>query len=74
MHWSTFLSKQPIFPGLHINIIDHYYDIYDSHFVMGGFNLELSHTLLSGFMGNHNYFNLIRVNTSFKDQGSCIVF
>ena len=41
---------------------------------MSDFNLEPFHTLLSGLMDNHNYFNLIRGNTSFKGQGSHIDF
>ena len=54
------------------DIIDYYSNIYDNHIVIGGFNLEPSQMYLKTFMKTHNYFNLVKNNTSFKGPGSCI--
>ena len=61
---------QYILDSLH-NIIDFCSDIYDNHIVLGDFNMDPSHTQLSAFM-KHNYYNLIKNNTCFKGDGSCI--
>ena len=54
------------------NIIDYYSNVYDNHIVIGDFNLEPSQMYLETFMETHNYFNLIKNNTSFKGPESCI--
>ena len=54
------------------NIIDFYSGIYDNHIVLGDFNIDPSHTQLSAFMEHYNYYNLIKSNTCFKGDGSCI--
>ena len=54
------------------NIIDFYSGVYDNHIVLGDFNMDVSHTSLSTFMEHHNYYNLIKNNTCFKGDGSCI--
>ena len=54
------------------NITDHYSDAYDNHIIKRDFNLEPSHPILSGFKDSHNYFHLIKGNTYFKGQGTCI--
>ena len=54
------------------NIIDFYSGIYDNHIMLGYFNMDLSHTQLSAFMEHYNYYNLIKNNTCFKGDGSCI--
>ena len=51
-------------------IIDYYPNVYDNHIILGDFNMEPSQTMLSALMDNHNYTNLIRNNTCFKEQGS----
>ena len=54
------------------NIIDFYSGVYDNHIVLGDFNMDASHTQLSTFMEHYNYYNLIKNNTCFKGDGSCI--
>ena len=54
------------------NIIDFYSGVYDNHIVLGDFNMDPSHTQLSAFMEHYNYYNLIKNNTCFKGDGSCI--
>ena len=49
------------------NIIDFYSGIYDNHIVLGDFNMQLS-----AFMKHYNYYSLIKNNTCFKGDGSCI--
>ena len=55
------------------NIIVFYSGIYDNCIVLGDFNMDPSHTQLSAFMEHYNYYNLIKNNTCFKGDGSCIV-
>ena len=64
-------SCQHFLDSIH-NIIDFYSEIYDNQIVLGGFNMDPSHTQLSGFMEHYNYDNLIKNNTCFKGDGSCI--
>ena len=40
--------------------------------MLGDFNVDPSHTRLSAFMEHYNYYNLIKSNTCFKGDGSCI--
>ena len=40
--------------------------------MLGDFNMDPSHTQLSAFMEHYNYYNLIKNNTCFKGDGSCI--
>ena len=40
--------------------------------MFGDFNMDLSHRQLSAFMEHYNYYNLIKNNTCFKGDGSCI--
>ena len=54
------------------NIIHFYSGVYGNHIVLGDFNMDASHTQLSTFMEHYNYYNLIKNNTCFKGDGSCI--
>ena len=40
--------------------------------MLGDFNMDPSHMQLSAFMEHYNYYNLIKNNTCFKGDGSCI--
>ena len=40
--------------------------------MLGEFNMDPSHTQLSAFMEHYNYYNLIKNNTFFKGNSSCI--
>ena len=60
------------FPDSLHNITDFYSGIYDNHIVLGDINMDPSHTQLSTFMEHYNYYNLIKNNTCFKGDGSCI--
>ena len=42
------------------DIIDFYSGIYGNHIVLGGFNMDPSHTQLSAFMEHDNYYNLTK--------------
>ena len=53
------------------NAITFYSGIYDNHIVLGDFDMDPSHTQLSAFI-EHNYNNLIKSDTRFKGNGSCI--
>ena len=64
-------NSQYFLDSLH-NIIDFYSSIYDNHIVLGDFNMDLSHTQLSAFMEHYNHYNLIKNDTCFKGDGSCI--
>ena len=54
------------------NILDFYSGVYDDHIVLGDFNMDRFHTQLSVFMEHYNYYNLVKNNTCFKGDGSCI--
>ena len=40
--------------------------------MLGDFNMDASHTQLSTCMERYNYYNLIKGNTCFKGDASCI--
>ena len=45
---------------------------YDNKVVFGNFNLDISHPVMLPFMNNENFINLVKGNTCFKGEGSCI--
>ena len=47
------------------NIIDFYSGIYDNHIVLGGFDMDPSHTQLSAFMEHYNYCNVTKKHNLF---------
>ena len=51
------------------DIIDCYSNVYDSHILIGDFNLEPSQMYLETFIETHNYFNLVKNNTCFEGPG-----
>ena len=53
-------------------IIDYIASTYDNHLILGDFNLEPTHSALTGFLDNNSLTNLIRANTCFKGKGSSI--
>ena len=53
-------------------LLGFYSSIYDNKIVFGDFNLEISHPVMLAFMNNENIINLVKGNTSFKGEGSCI--
>ena len=53
-------------------IIDHYSSIYDNHIILGDFNMEPKNPKLASFMNSFNLYNLIKSNTCFKGNDSCI--
>ena len=72
MHLQTSFSKQTMFLGKVIEVIDHFSSIYDNYIILGDFNMEPSDSILKTFMQSHNLFNLIKSNTCFKGRGSSI--
>ena len=52
--------------------MDFYPQDYDNKVILGDFNLEPSDPSIGLLMNNENVFNLVKSNTSFKCEGSCI--
>ena len=54
-------------------MIDYYSNIYEKQVIMGDFNIESNNKVLTDFMDEHLYINLIKDKTCFKGQrGTCI--
>ena len=53
-------------------IVDHYSSIYDNHIILEDFNVEPNSPILISFMQSLNLFNIIKSNTCFKGNCSCI--
>ena len=53
-------------------IVDHYSSIYDNLIILGDFNLKPDSPILISFMQSLNLFNIIKSNTCFKGNGTCI--
>ena len=53
-------------------IVDHYLSIYDNHIILGDFNMEPNNSLLISFMQSLNLFNVVKSNTCFKGNGTCV--
>ena len=54
------------------DLLDFYSQDYDNEVILGDFNLEPSNPSIVSFMNNQNLFNLVKSNTCFKGEGSCI--
>ena len=54
------------------DLLDFYSQDYDNKVILGDFNLEPSNPSIISFMNNQNLFNLVKSNTCFKGEGSCI--
>ena len=52
--------------------MDFYSQNCDNKFILGSFNLEPSSPSIASFMNNQNLFNLVKNNTCFKGEVSCI--
>ena len=52
--------------------MDFYSQDYDNKVILGDFNLEPSNPNIVLFMKNQDLFNLVKNNTCFKGEGSCI--
>ena len=52
-------------------LLDFFSSVYDK-VVFGDFNLDISHPVMLSFMNNENFINLVKGNTCFKGEGSCI--
>ena len=64
-------SKQYFLENLSM-IVDHYSSIYDNHIILGDFNMEPNSPILIPFMQSFNLFIIIKSNTCFKGNGTCI--
>ena len=53
-------------------IIDNFAKTYDNHLILGYFNLEPTDSALMGFLESNSLTNLIKTNTCFKIECSCI--
>ena len=53
-------------------IVDHHSSIYENHIILGDFSMEPKNPKLASFMHSCNLYNLIKSNTCFKGNGSCI--
>ena len=54
------------------DLLDFYSQNNDNKVILGDFNLEPSNPNIVSFMNNQNLFNLVKSNTCFKGEGSCI--
>ena len=54
------------------DMLDFYSQGYDNKVILGDFNSEPSNPSIASFMNNQNLFNLVKSNTCFKGEGSCI--
>ena len=68
MHIQATFYEQLIF----LDFNDNYSNAYGNHIVIGHFNLEPSQMYLKTFMETHNYFNLLKDNTCFKDLNNVL--
>ena len=53
-------------------IADNYSSIYGNHIILGYFNMEPNSSILISFIQSFNLFNIIKSNTCFKGDGTCI--
>ena len=51
---------------------DFYFNHYDNKVILGDFNLKPTDPLLMTFLNEHDLINLIKNNTCFEGEGSCI--
>ena len=51
---------------------DFYFNHYDNKVILGDFNLKPTDPLMMSFLNEHDLINLIKNNTCFKGEGSCI--
>ena len=54
------------------DLLDFYSQDYDNKVILADFNLEPSNPSIVSFMNNQNLFYLVKSNTCFKGEGSCI--
>ena len=54
------------------DLLDFYSNHYDSKIILGDFNLKPTDPLIMSFLNEHDLINLIKNNTCFKGEGSCI--
>ena len=54
------------------DLLDFYSNHYDNKDILGDFNLKPSDPLMMTFLNEHDLINLIKNNTCFKGEGSCI--
>ena len=54
------------------DLLDFYSNHYDNKVILGDFNLKPTDSLIMTFLNEHDLINLIKNNTCFKGEGSCI--
>ena len=54
------------------DLLDFYSNHYDNKVILGDFNLKPTDPLMMTFLNEHDLINLIKNNTCFKGEGSCI--
>ena len=54
------------------DLLDFYYNHYDNKVILRDFNLNPTDPLMMTFLNEHDLINLIKNNTCFKGEGSCI--
>ena len=65
------LNSQCFFDTLS-DLLDFYSNHYDNKVILGDFNLKPTDPLMMTFLNKHDLINLIKNNTCFKGEGSCI--
>ena len=66
------LQNSEYFLNFVTKIIDNFANTYDNHLILGYFNLEPTDSALMGFLESNSLTNLIKTNTCFKIECSCI--
>ena len=71
IYTSSMQNKQYFLENLSM-IVDHYLSTDDNHIIVGEFNMEPNSPALISCMQSLNLFNIIKSNTCFKGNGTCI--
>ena len=54
------------------DLLDFHSDHYDNKVILSDFNLKPTVSLMMTFLNEYDFMNLIKNNTCFKGEGSCI--
>ena len=65
-------KKRVYFIDAFTDLLDFYFKHYDNKVRLGDFNLKPTDPLMITFLNEHDFINLTKNNTCFKEEGSCI--
>ena len=70
--WKPLWLNNKYFLNTLSDLLDFYSRHYDNKVIVGDFNLKSTDPLMMNFLNEHGLINLIKNNTCFIDEGSCI--